>query len=88
MSKVLREKVGCGPDRDPTTCSWVRFDPSAWVTEVVGYDLSQVLGSQMVVGYDLAQVLGSQRVVGYDLTQVLGSQKVENFSPAALYNAF
>ena len=54
--------------------SWVRFDPSTW--------------AQKVVGYDLTQVLGSQRVVGYDLTQVLGSQKVDFFSPAALYNAF
>ena len=41
---------------------------------VVGYDLTQVLGSQRVVGYDLTQVLGSQRVVGYDSTQVLGSK--------------
>ena len=48
--------------------------PSTWVSEVVGYDLTQVLGSQRVVGYDLTQVLGSQRVVGYDLTQVLGSE--------------
>ena len=39
MSKVLREKVGFGPDRDPTTCSWVRFDPSSYLGHrVVGYD--------------------------------------------------
>ena len=50
--------------------SWVRFDPSTWVSEVVGYDLTQVLGSQ--------------RVVGYDLTEVLGSQKVDFFACAAL----
>ena len=36
MSKVQREKVGFGPDWHPTTCSWVWFDPSTWVTEVVG----------------------------------------------------
>ena len=40
MSKVLGEKIGI------EQLDWARFDPSTWVSEVVGYDLTQLLGSQ------------------------------------------
>ena len=64
MLSLLGEKIGI--DQLETQVlgsggSWVRFDPSTWISEVVGYDLTQVLGPE-VVGYDLTQVLGSQKV--------------------------
>ena len=51
MSNVLGEKIGIDQlDRSDlnqvlgSEGSWVRFDQSTWVSEVVGYDLIQVLG--------------------------------------------
>ena len=68
MSKVLGEKIeltsSTGSDLDQvlgSEGSWVRFDRSTWVSDVVGYDLIPSTWSQKVVGYDLTEVLGSQR---------------------------